>query len=405
MRFAQLLGDHFDAKAAADPHRFTIVLGGPLYQLLRGAHMSGDALEHARRRVIVITLLAWLPLLVLAIAGGHAFRGPAIPFVKDIEAHVRFLVALPLLVAAEILVHWRIRPIAEEFLVRGLVPQESLERFASILRSAFRWRNSVAAEILMLALIYGVGVPFVWRNFTTLDVETWYSAPSADGPRLTLAGYWYAWVSVPLFQFLVLRWYYRILIWSRFLWQVSRIPLNLSAMHADQAAGLRFLSTTVFAFIPLIVAHGALLAGNIANRIFYAAAHLPEFYLEIALLVGFMLLIFLGPLVVFAPKVNEAQRRTWLTYGRLAQRYVRDFEAKWLRPDGVAEESPLGTGDIQSLADMANSMNSSFGTTVVPITRQAVIQVVVATLVPIAPLVLTMIPAKDLAAKLFQLLF
>ena len=44
MRFAQLLGEHLDAKAAADPHRFTIVLGGPLYQLLRGAHMSGDAL-------------------------------------------------------------------------------------------------------------------------------------------------------------------------------------------------------------------------------------------------------------------------------------------------------------------------------------------------------------------------
>ena len=405
MHIARLLSEDFDPLVAGDPHRFTIVLGGPLYQLLRRAHVSGDALELARRRVVAIALVAWLPLLALALASGQAFSGPAIPFVKDIEAHVRFLVALPLLVAAEVLVHWRVRSIAEEFLARRLVPEASLGRFRAILLSAFRWRNSVAAELAMLAVIYGLGIPLVWRHFTTLDVATWYAAPSADGPRFTAAGYWYAWVSVPLFQFLLLRWYYRIAIWIRFLWQVSRIRLDISAMHADQAGGLGFLATTVFAFLPLILAHGALLAGNLANRIFYAGGHLSDSYVEIALLVVFMLLLVLGPLMVFAPQVNEAQRRALFEYGRLAQRYVRDFEGKWIRPGGLAEESPLGTGDIQSLADMGNSMSVANGTSPVPITRQAVIQVVAAVLLPIAPLVLTVIPAKDLAGRLLKLLF
>jgi hypothetical protein len=405
MHIAQLLAEDFDPKAASDPHKFTIVLGGPLYQLLRRAHMSGDALELARRRVVTIAFVAWLPLLVLSIVDGEAFSGPAVPFVKDIEAHVRFLVALPLLVAAEVLVHWRLRPAAEEFLARGLVPQESLERFAAALRSAFRWRNSIVVELAMLVLIYGVGIPFVWKNFTTLNVETWYATPSADGPRFTLAGYWYAYVSVPIFQFLLLRWYFRILIWTRFLWQVARIRLNISAMHADQAGGLGFLNTTVFAFIPLIVAHGALLAGNLANQIFYAGAHLADSYVEIGILVGFMLLVFLGPLMVFAPQVLEAQRRMGREYGRLAQRYVRDFEDKWIHANAADGESPLGTGDIQSLADMGNSFTAARGTNVVPITRQSVIQVVVATLLPIAPLALTVIPAKELAAQLLKMLF
>jgi hypothetical protein len=42
---------------------FSLVLGGPLFQILRRAYLSGSALELARRRVIVITTLSWLPLL------------------------------------------------------------------------------------------------------------------------------------------------------------------------------------------------------------------------------------------------------------------------------------------------------------------------------------------------------
>src|SRR4051812_36428340 len=94
-----------DAAPAADPRQFSIVLGGPLYQLLRRAHFTGDALELARRRVIGFALVLWMPLAVLALAGRALGEVPAVPFLKDIEVHVRFLVAVPLLVAAELLVH------------------------------------------------------------------------------------------------------------------------------------------------------------------------------------------------------------------------------------------------------------------------------------------------------------
>src|SRR4029453_11737513 len=99
------------------------------------------------------------------------------------------------------------------------------------------------------------GVPVVWRELSFMSVPTWY-ATAQQGGGLTLAGTWYAYVSVPLFQFLLLRWYYRMVIWMRFLWHASRIRLNVSAMHGDRMAGLVFLAKTVYAFVPLAMAHG-----------------------------------------------------------------------------------------------------------------------------------------------------
>ena len=137
---------------------------------------------------------------------------------------------------------------------------------------------------------------------------------------------WYGYVSLPIFQFLLMRWYFRLFIWTRFLWQVSRIELSLIPTHPDRVGGLGFLANTVYAFTPLAVAHGAMLAGLIANRIFYLGAALPEFKIEIAVLVVFLLCVVLGPLLVFAPQLaaGEADRqsRIWRA-GRALRARVR----------------------------------------------------------------------------------
>ena len=92
---------------------FSLVLGGPLFQLFRRAHLAGDGLEMLWRRLIVLAGMAWVPLFLLSLASGQAFGDAVrIPFLMDVEAHVRFLVALPLLVAAELVVHRRLMPSA-----------------------------------------------------------------------------------------------------------------------------------------------------------------------------------------------------------------------------------------------------------------------------------------------------
>lgn len=58
---------------------------------------------------------------------------------------------------------------------------------------------------------------------------------------------------------------------------------------------------------------------------------------------------------------SEFRRKTGETRlaesGRLASRYTRRFEERWLRGDGSADEELLGSGDIQVLADLGNSMS------------------------------------------------
>ena len=103
---------------------FSLVLGGPLFQLLRRAHLSDDTLMLMRRRIIIISLIAWLPLFVLSALEGKMLGGSvAVPFLLDLEVHVRFLLAMPLLIVSELVVHRRMRPLLQQFLERNLIPE------------------------------------------------------------------------------------------------------------------------------------------------------------------------------------------------------------------------------------------------------------------------------------------
>jgi hypothetical protein len=384
---------------------FSLVLGGPLFQLLRRAHLSDDAMSMARRRVVVIALFAWLPLLLLSALEGRALDGSAVvPFLLDFEVHVRYLVTLPLLIGAELVVHRRMRSLVSVFVERRLVPESALDRFEAAIASAFRLRNSLLAELLLVAVVYGVGILIVWRHYVALDISTWYATPSADGAKLSLAGMWYGFVSLPVFQFLLLRWYFRVFVWARFLWQVSRIELSLVPTHPDRLGGLGFLSKTAYAFALLAVAHGTILAGSLANRIFYVGARLLDYKAEIAVIVVFVLGLVLGPLLVFTFQLAQAKRTGLREYGTLAERYVREFDAKWLRGGAPADEPLVGSGDIQSLADLGNSYEVVRTMHLTPITKEMIIQVAVATLAPIAPLALTMMPLEELLKRLLGIL-
>ncbi|MBL8419498.1 MAG: hypothetical protein JNK92_02580 [Dechloromonas sp.] len=389
-----------------NPPEFSLVLGGPLFQLFRRAHLTDDALMMLRQRIIVIALLAWLPLLLLSALEGHLWRdSTSVPFLFDIEVHVRFLVALPLLIVAELVVHQRMRPLLKQFLERNIIPGNAMARFEAAVASAFRLRNSVLAEVLLIIFVYGVGVLVIWRHYTALDTATWYATPSAGGTRFSLAGMWYGYVSIPIFQFLLCRWYFRMFIWTRFLWQASRIELSLVPTHPDSLGGLGFLSAQIHAFMILAVAHGALLAGNLANRIFFLGASLPQFKVEIAVVVIFMLCVVLCPLLVFAPQLAQAKRTGAREYGVLAERYVREFDAKWVRGGAPADEPLVGSADIQSLADLGNSFAVVQNMRIVPIKRDDVLRLVGATLAPIVPLALTMMSLEELLKKLMGVLF
>jgi hypothetical protein len=385
---------------------FSLVLGGPLFQLLRRSHLTDDAFGLVYQRVIVTSLLTWLPLLALSALERRLVSGSvAVPFLLDADVHIRFLIAMPLLIFAELAVHQRTRPLVQLFLERNIISHSSVPRFDAAVASALRLRNSALAELLLVVFVYIVGILIVWRRYFALDTATWYATPSAEGTTLSLAGSWYGYVSLPIFQFFLCRWYFRLFIWARFLWHVSRIKLSLIPTHPDRVGGLGFLSDTIYAFALLATAHGALLAGLLANRILYVKAALPEFTMEIVVLVLFMACLVLGPLLVFAPQLADAKRTGLRQFGTLAERYVREFDAKWLRGGALSEESLIGSADIQSLADLGNSFEVVRTMGLAPIMKKDILGLLAMTLAPIVPLLLTMMPLAQLLKTLFGILF
>jgi hypothetical protein len=396
----------FDESLSKHLSSFSLVSGGPFCQLLRRVHLCGSELERSGRRVVVLSLLAWLPLLVLSIAEGHAW-GPAVtlPFLDDVEMHVRLLIALPLLLVAELVAHRRLPATVHQFVSRGLITDAARPRFDAAIASAVRLRDSAVAEALLIAFVYGVGVLVVWRTHIALDGASWYGAPMDGKLRPSLAGWWLGCVSLPLFQFLLLRWYFRLFIWARFLWQVSHLELSFMPAHPDRCGGLGFLASVGNTFTPLLLAQGAMLAGLIANRIFFAGATLPQFKVDLIGLVAVMVLAILGPLLVFSPKLEAVKRTGAREYALLAGRYVREFDHKWLRGGAPPDEGLIGSADIQSLADMSLSFDVVKGMRWVPFTLQTVLHMSVTTLLPVLPLMLTMISLQELLERLIKIVF
>ena len=189
-------------------------------------------------------------------------------------------------------------------------------------------------------------------------------------------------MSLPLFQFLLLRWYFRLFIWARFLWQVSRIELSLmpTASGPRRRPGLprrRRPARSRRCCWP----RGRCWPGLMANRIFYAGATLPA----------------------VQGGADRAGGRDGVRRARAAARvHVRssrppsapacastacwrsatcsEYDRKWLRGGAPPDEPLLGSADIQSLADLGNSFDVVKEMRWVPFTLSTVLQLAVTTL-------------------------
>ena len=393
------------AQALPQLSDFSLVSGGPLYQLLRRARLSDDELQFTRRRVLVVAMIAWLPLVLLSVMEGNGWRsGDTLGFLQDIEVHARMLVAIPLFMLAEVWAHRQIPPVIRTFVHDGLVTDATRPSFEAAIDSAIRLRNSVVAELLLVAFVYAVGVAVVWRTQFALDVNTWYAV--IDGGQLlpTMAGRWFAWVSMPIFLFLFLRWCFRLFIWTRFLWQVARLDLDLEPTHPDGLAGLHFLVLSERAYRPVLFAMGSVLSGMMANRILYTGAALADFKLEIFATVVLLLLTVLGPLLVFMPNLRNVRRRGITEYGSIGQRYAREFRRKWIGGGQTTSEALLGSGDIQSLADLHNAYEVVDKIPMFPFSWRNLTLPTATVLLPVAPLLLTTFSVEELIDRLLGML-
>src|ERR1700744_2117884 len=79
--------------------------GGPTYQIEKRVGLIRKNSPLIVRRALLSICITWLPLSILAALQGNATgHHVAVPFLGDFAVHTRFLLAVPILLAAETII-------------------------------------------------------------------------------------------------------------------------------------------------------------------------------------------------------------------------------------------------------------------------------------------------------------
>ena len=379
--------------------------GGPFRRLQErvGLIRNGFSIP---RRIAWAVAVTWVPLLVLSLLQGRALGStPRESFLLDFATHARFLLTLPLLIAAEAIVGPRLASAGKFFARAGLVRPQDGPAFEKAVARLVRWRDSGWAEAILLAIALVGSWTANFEKWYGVGPLTWRILPTEGGERLSLAGLWFHAAALPVLQFLWLRWLWRLVVWARFLYSISRLDLDLVPTHADGAGGLGFLGTDNAYVGFLACALGWSFSGDVAFRLFYEGAKLATFQAPVAIYLLACLMLFLAPLLVFVPALVRARREGLKIYSRLVDDYNRAFHKKWTQGPPPEPEALLGSPDIQSMAGLAANYDRVRQMRPLPFGGREVMQILVLALLPALPLVLIVVPVGDILDFLGKALF
>src|SRR5262245_21429560 len=382
---------------------FSLLAGGPAHWLQqRIGLVKPDSFLHGRR-VLLCILLTWVPLLVISAAEGLALGDRVkLPFLYDFSVYARFLIAIPLLIVAEGLVESRVVESAKHFVLARLVPERDLPRFHEAIRRCLALRDSIIAETALVALT-AISVVIISREFP-FPFSTWRSSVSESVHLRTFTGWWYLIVGVGFFQFLVWRWLWKLAIWYRFLWLVSKLDLQLIPTHPDRSAGLAFIGDTQRAFWIIVFACSTTFAGILANEIVYGGMALKSYQFSIAGYAVTAVAFFLIPLLMYTPRLIKAKEKGLRDYGALAVAHNHQFDRKWVQGENPGADPVLGTPEISSLADLGAAYEILAKMKAVPFDPEDAIVLLLAALLPMTPLLLTIMPIEKLLELMSKLL-
>lgn len=359
---------------------------------------------HIGRRALLVVLIGWVPLVLLTFAQVALRGGDGIhSLLVETGAHARYLVAAPLLIIAEGQCAKHLGATLRYFIDAGLVPDQRRVEFHTAVASTRRLLTSATAEVAIFALAYLISALSVLSH-TPDQIPVWATSAGIV-PGYSAAGWWHVLVSMPLLLVLILAWLWRLALWARLLWLISRLDLRLIASHPDHAGGLGFVGHSLSAFAVPALALASIAAGRSAHLVLLGSALPTQNLLFNAGYLVSLLVLFLLPLLVFTPTLLRVWKRGSLEYGELAVRVGEAFESKWLERGSSVDRAALEKPDFSATADLYGVASNVYATRFVPVELKNLIALVVALLLPFGPVVLLAIPINTILQSLQKLLF
>jgi len=379
---------------------YSLVSGGLIYSLL----LKLGILKHGKQRLllrsIVFSLLGWLPLIILSFTDG-TFLGEdgQLGVAQDFLLHIRLLVVVPFLIWVEKMID----PAFNDYMnsTRRLIPPKEEATFRKIETQTEKMSDSWIPEIFFLLLIYGV-LLFNWGNITVNNARISITDSASD---INLSAIYYIIVSMPVYQLLLARWFWRWIIWAITVYRISRMNLRIEASHADQSAGLEYLNVVPAAFCIVSLALSAIFAATIGEYIIYHGKILDDFVLQIiAFAIAIPLIVHL-PLLSFIPLLIMTKVNGIYRFGSLIQYHNNLYREKWMEGNMPDDDNLLPSLDNSSMADINGSyLQAVKAMTVIPINRNALLISMLMLLIPFFPLIFTKYSLAELFSELVKVI-
>jgi len=381
---------------------FSLTNSGIVHNFFSRLGLGGTSARHITRKILYLIIITWIPLLGLSALQGLAFGNKVdIPFWKDFAIHSKFLIILPLLLFAEAPFDIRLKEITIQFFKSGILDEKDIGKYEEIKIKIKRLTDSIWPDIIIL-IVTVTNLLFRFISVGADQISIWIFLPDNQTSAISWAGIYLAVICGPFFQFIMIRWVWRWIIWFIYFRKLARLPLKLNPAHPDLAGGLGFLGYPPGPFIQVVLALAILFSTAIAEKIYFLHDKLQTFY---PLMVAFAILTILMnvlPLMVFMNPMIKKRREGFLEYSALIQEHHRLFDEKWINK----EHEPVlpGIADASSMADFNGSFEVVKNMKTLPFDIKIMVSTIIFTILPMLPLIAFEYNIEDLIIKVLKML-
>ncbi|MBL0106804.1 MAG: hypothetical protein WAU38_12345 [Ignavibacteria bacterium] len=351
------------------------------------------------KKIFLIIAVSWLPLLIISFFSGTMLSADSkikIPFLYDYLTNARLLISFPVIFLSISIINNLISKSFDQFVSAEIVRTEDLRKFKQISDTYYKLKDSKISNIIIFFLSY-LWIYFFWRNYEDISGLNSWKLISSGNEGVQLAGYWYYIVSIPVVQIFMFKMIWTFLLWSSSLYRIAKLNLNISSSSPDGAGGLAFLGYTQIFFGLLGFAQNVTFSAGIADKIVYNNESFMDYRFNIILGIISVSLIYIVPLLFFTKHLLNAKLVTLFEYSKLGLNYGTSFENKWIKKNMPDNSEPLlGNADIQSLADMSNSVKMVQDQLIIPLRISTFIAFFVVLIIPYLPLLLLRFTSEEI---------
>jgi hypothetical protein len=385
------------------------IVDGPSQKVLHKLKLEDKDDSSTVKKIIFFIIISWLPLLILSLIDSTAFNHAVkIPFLFDFVVYIRVFLVLPLIFIAEKILRFIMFESLNHFIESGIVADNNIREFQVNLKFFGRHKDSGIIDVIIIVIAYAIviwGWGNIWKSYDmATDLTSWLFSQKVHG-QFSLAGFWYAFITIPVYLFFFCKLLWKFLLWAIILFRISKMKLNLFPTDPDHSGGLGFLGHNQVFFGILGVILNSILSAEIAGKVLYTDLVIQDFKFIILGIVLLFTFILIFPMFFFMRKLTITKLKGILDYGVISHKYVSGFQDKWINGINPEGEKLLGTGDIQSLADISTSYEIITTMTPLPIDLRKVVTLILLISVPFSPLLLFVIPLNELIKVLVNFIF